>query len=389
MPGPALPLLDAHRHSLETCVYCPKLCRTACPVSNAEASETVTPWGKMSTAYFSGRGDLPLDANYASTAWACSGCFACRSFCEHQNPVATVLMDARAEAYARGVAPEQARKAVANWHARAPEITNSVNVVATQTDTDRAPETSVALLIGCGYARRFPDVALDAARTTMAFVGSKTRPVRACCGLPLLHAGDHDGFVRAARRFAAEVSRAPSLVVVDPGCARTLLQEYPRVGVALPPVNVWIDLAARERMRLRPLEADELTGERATEPAPSSPPSNRAARVRFHDPCQLGRGLGKFDEPRSVLERVAGNIAGFTRDRDAGECSGGGGLLPVTRPETSLAIAQERIAEHKRLGGGVLITHCASSLHRFRSAGTPAVDLITLVARALSPRNSA
>src|SRR5690606_21614357 len=50
-----LPLLAAHDEALQKCVYCPKLCRTACPVSNVEATETVTPWGKMSLAYFAAR----------------------------------------------------------------------------------------------------------------------------------------------------------------------------------------------------------------------------------------------------------------------------------------------------------------------------------------------
>ena len=41
-----------HGRNARACVFCPKLCRSACPVSNAEPRETVTPWGKMSMAYF-------------------------------------------------------------------------------------------------------------------------------------------------------------------------------------------------------------------------------------------------------------------------------------------------------------------------------------------------
>lgn len=373
MPGVALPLLETNRRSLETCVFCPKLCRAACPVSNAEANETVTPWGKMSVAYFAARGDVPLDAAHAATAWACTGCLACREQCAHHNPVATVLGDARAEAFARGVAPAEARGVVERWHARAPEITRAVETIATQTDTDRAADTDVALLTGCGYARRFPDVARDAVRATMELTSARVRPVRACCGLPLLHAGDRVGFEAAARRFAAEVARAPRVVAVDPGCARALLEEYPRAGVRVPQVELFVDLAAAGRASLRPLGPEELGAE-------------GAAGVRWHDPCQLGRGLGRHDEPRAVLERIAPGVSGFQRERGEAECSGGGALLPVTRAATSREIAEARVAEHRRSGGGVLVTHCASSLHRFRTAGEPAVDLVTLVARALRAR---
>ena len=59
-----LPALAASQHALETCVFCPKLCRTTCAVSNAVPSETLTPWGKMSAAYFMARGDVDLDESF-------------------------------------------------------------------------------------------------------------------------------------------------------------------------------------------------------------------------------------------------------------------------------------------------------------------------------------
>ena len=87
-----------------------------------------------------------------------------------------------------------------------------------------------------------------------------------------------------------------------------------------------------------------------------------------------------------MLGRLAGRAPlEFQRTRAEGECSGGGGLLPATRPESAQAIAAARVAEHRALGGGVLVTGCAQSLHRFRRAGEPAEDLVSLVARALAP----
>ena len=67
----------------------------------------------------------------------------------------------------------------------------------------------------------------------------------------------------------------------------------------------------------------------------------------------------------------------------SGECSGAGWLLPATRPESSRAIADARIAAHRERGGGPLVTACASSIHRFRTRGEQAEDLVSLVARAL------
>src|SRR5688572_27451954 len=94
----ALPLLEARRKELETCVFCPKLCRASCPVSNAEPKETLIPWGKMSLAYFLANGSVPLATGVSEPSWACTGCLACqKTACEHHNPVAATLLDARSE----------------------------------------------------------------------------------------------------------------------------------------------------------------------------------------------------------------------------------------------------------------------------------------------------
>lgn len=380
-----LPLLEPHRASLEKCVYCPKLSRAACPVSSVEANETVTPWGKMSMAYFAGRGDVPIDAEHAAPAWACSGCFACRERCDHKNEVATVLTDARADLFAKGAAPEAAQEVVRRWPERARDLARAVadlegspaleGSVKQEGSARAAPVTHV--LIGCGYVRHSPDVARDALRAVAALVGGPVRPVRSCCGLPLLHAGDRTGFQAAARRLAAEVAGARRLVAVDPGCARALLVEYARVhvelrepdGSAMQAPELFVDLAFAARDRLKPAGHE----------------SDGPSRFRYHDPCQLGRGLGRYDEPRAVLSRALGIPPGeLPRNRAHAECSGAGGLLPATRPATSRTIADERIAEHRALGGGTLITGCGQSLHRFRTRGEAAEDLVSIVARALA-----
>ena len=365
-----LPLLEPHRAALETCVYCPKLSRAACPVSNAEASETVTPWGKMSMAYFAARGDVPVDVVHAAPAWACTSCYACREACDHKNEVAPALLDARAEMMRLGAAPYAARAVVARWperqeaHAAAVAEMESERAEAETDGAAKAGREPAAVLIGCGYVERSPEVAKDALRAAAFLLDRPVRPVRACCGLPLLYAGDRDGFADAVILLAREVASAPAFVAIDPGCARALLVEAPRVGVEVSRPEIFVDLAARSLERLRPIEG--------------------AGAVRYHDPCQLGRGLGRYEEPRAILARITGAAPErFLRERAQGECSGGGGLLPATRPESSRAIADARIAEHREQGGGTLVTACASSLQRFRSRGEAAEDLVSLVARAI------
>jgi Fe-S oxidoreductase len=359
-----LPLLEPHRDTLEKCVYCPKLSRAACPISNVEANESVTPWGKMSMAFFAARGDVPIDPVHADSAWACSACFACRERCDHKNDVAATLHAARAEYFAAGVAPNAAKAVAARFARRAEESAQRIEALEGATRVaDR--NARVVVLGGCGYARHAPDVFTDGLTATAAFAGAPVRALRSCCGLPQLHAGDRNGFIASAEQVVREIAEADRIIAVDPGCARALLVEYPRVGVTLRTPELFIDLAYASIDRLRT--------------------DKRAPDCRYHDPCQLGRGLGRYDEPRAVLARIVGKTpAEFQRRREYGECSGGGGMLPATRPTTSRAMADARIEEHRQRGG-VLVTHCASSLHRFRTRGERAEDLVSLVARALGP----
>jgi Fe-S oxidoreductase len=70
----------------------------------------------------------------------------------------------------------------------------------------------------------------------------------------------------------------------------------------------------------------------------------------------------------------------FDRRGRESACSGAGGLLPLSYPEVSERIADERLREHEALGGGVVVTACASSLRRFRSRGARTLDINGVIA---------
>jgi dimethylglycine catabolism B len=356
-----LPLLAAHDEALQKCVYCPKLSRAACPISNVEANEAVTPWGKMSLAYFAARGDVPHDRDHAATAWACSGCHACRERCEHKNEPARVLAEARAEHFAAGVAPRAAERVAEAFPDHARKTRQAVDAL----DPDALASARIAVLVGCSYARNLPAEANAIWSIAKRLAGGEVRAVRQCCGLPLYHAGDRAALHRAAHELRDEVADADLVIVGDPGCAHALSEAYATITVVPPRVQPLIDLVYA---RLDQIPAA----------------SHRRLRLRYHDPCKLGRGLGRYEEPRSILARLTGEPPGeLLRNREHAECSGAGALLPLTRPATSAAIADGRIAEHRASGAGVLVTACAESLRRFRSRGEPAVDLMTLVHEAL------
>jgi dimethylglycine catabolism B len=365
-PMHALPLLESRRTALENCVFCPKLCRSACPVSNAEPKETLTPWGKMSMTYFAARGDVPMEPSFAAPAWACTGCYGCRESCDHTNDVTGTLYDARTELVGSKVAPRAAALAIAGFGAHEAATRADVRALGEGAAGVRS-DSRTKLLIGCVYARKAKSEAKDAIRAAAGVSGSEVSLVEGCCGLPLLMAGDKEGFARKAASLAEETRGAEKIMVVDAGCAMTLRNHYASIGVRLDgEVELVVERAAHELVRL--------------EGAPGN-----GGNVRYHDPCQLGRGLGIYEAPRAVLTRILGRAPDeFDTRREKATCSGAGGLLPLTMPEVAKTIARTRVDEHEHSGGGRIVTACASSLRALRKNNpSPVDDIVTWIARAV------
>lgn len=358
-----LPTLEARRDSLEKCVFCPKLCRTACPVSNEAPRETLTPWGKMSMAYFSAHGDVEATASFAEPAWACTGCHACKSACDHGNDVAGTLLDARAALKKIDLLPTAAAKAIAAFDAH--EAATAAACKKLSHETSSRADSKTHLLVGCGYVRRAEASARDIVSAASRLTREPVGITPGCCGLPLLYAGDQAGFAAHAERFAGSIRNTERVIVADAGCAMALRKHYPAAGVTVrPKIELLIDVAARELTHLKTLGSNEI--------------------VRYHDPCQLSRGLGVTEAPRTVLSRILGHApAEFENSREHGGCAGSGGLLPLTMPAVSKGISRSRVEEHGRLGGGRIVTACASSLRAFRKAGVETDDIATWIARAL------
>lgn len=347
----SLSILNERRRELETCAFCPKLCRSACPVSEAEGVETLTPWGKMSGTHDVASGRVAASADHAALAWACSGCFACRERCEHRNPVVDTLYEARAEHVQAGLAPEGSERVRVGWDRRVDRVRERARELA-----ETGPMTAaVALVIGCEYLLRLPESALDAIRVTHRLFG-KPKLLEGCCGHGLDAAGDPAGARRLRRELAGQLGSGMRLLVADAGCAFSL-----RGLGATALADAAGQAAGRDGLVRAPVESGVL---------------------RYHDPCLLGRGLGVYDAPRRLVARAcAGGLSEFVHRRAGSRCSGGGGLLPVTRPTAAAAIAKSRTAEHERLGGGTIVTGCAAGTRRLQASGANVVDFFTLARR--------
>jgi len=231
---------------------------------------------------------------------------------------------------------------------------------------------TAAFLPGCTAVRFETGDVADTARAVarLSPSGGCTLVADTCCGSPLLEAGDREGFLKHARRFATDLGGFETIVTADAGCAHTLRVMYERLEVAAPRwkrVEHVAELAARNAHLLK------RDGE--------------AGEVIVHDACKLGRGLGVYDAPRAALTAITGRApTELPGHREHGVCSGGGGLVPATMPETAQGIARELADLVREAAGGreaTVITSCATSRRALRAQGIAADDLAVWIARAV------
>ena len=92
-------------------------------------------------------------------------------------------------------------------------------------------------------------------------------------------------------------------------------------------------------------------------------------RVSYHDPCDLGRHAGIYDEPREIIRKIATNFIEPQRTRENAMCCGAGGGFRGASPKESVKIARNRLTQIvEETGAEVLLTECPSCLHNFRNA---------------------
>lgn len=355
--------VDQHRQAYAYCAYCPKMCRFACPVSESTHSETTSTWGKMQQAYLATTKDRPLGEGGSKALYACTGCMRCRTHCKHENEVGWALFDARELAIRQGHAPRGARTTIDTFLQHGNPFGQDL---ARWVDHYRADgPVRYPLFPGCAALvknSRAVEDAIAVGRALAAPVGVCKAASR-CCGYPLHAAGDQRAFADHAREVARALAPYPELVVLDPGCAYTFRVIYPRAGIHLPNRLLTFTEVLAERLGHAP-KLEKLPG-----------------AVSYHDACHLGRGLSEYEPPRQLLAAAVSEVREAPEAKEEASCSGGGGLLPRTMPETSVDVARRCAERHQDSADRPIVTACPTARRMLERSGHRAEDLVSVLRR--------
>jgi Fe-S oxidoreductase len=347
---------------LDLCAFCPDLCLDVCPVGRATGNTAFSPWHKMSLLRALEKGLVPADDAVVGALHECVGCLACSELCEHSQPVAETLFEARRRyPWPADFAPAPAAPDLAAIAARVvpPHV--------------REDDALAMLLPGSEVLLSRPGAVADAFRVLSALGADGVAFTTASLlddGSAARAAGDVSGGLRAAVTLAQNASRYKRVIVLGAHALHTLTAWLPTQGRGA--TTAVVSLADEVAMRL--------------ERWPSAlAPDTR--RVAVHDACLLARtSRGSGEALRRVVAHVAGRppleLAHTGRNT---WCCGRGAIYHAVRPTHAEAIARLAVDEARAAGAELLVCGCPASATAFEQAGFPAVDLAGYLASRLPP----
>ena len=159
-----------------------------------------------------------------------------------------------------------------------------------------------------------------------------------CCGRPLKLAGETDS-AHKMMKYNADLFRKhgiTTLVTSCPICLKVFREDYDLPGVEVLHHSEYI---------LRLIRAGRLTPEHGT------------TRFTYHDPCELGRGSGIYDEPRAVIEAV-GELLEPASARENALCCGSSVANTAISDGQQVQIARAVAGELEATGAEVIVTAC-------------------------------
>ncbi len=353
---------------VSACVQC-GYCMNYCPTRQQWLSST--PRGRilMTKEVLRNRSlnRSKVTPEYVNSIYECSVCGRCKVDCGVDIRSTQMWFDLRSELFENGFELESLKPLTG-------DIVKTHNLVARpnaqRTDWARRlklpldldkKKARVIYFVGCvtafypmvqDIARSFVRI-LDAAGVDFTILGGEEW----CCGYPLLAAGHREDFEASMRHNTGRIKEtgAEAIVVTCPGCYQMWHGEYYRLSGRKPPFEIIhstqfiAGLIEKGEIKLNQMDA----------------------KLTYHDPCDLGRNSGVFDEPRRIISQVAGaNFVELPDNREYCNCCGSGGNLLASKQELSLEIARRKVNEIVGVGAQTLVTACPSCVRAITMAKT-------------------
>jgi heterodisulfide reductase subunit D len=163
-----------------------------------------------------------------------------------------------------------------------------------------------------------------------------------CCGFPLIVGGASQDWQWLRARNVEQIKKmqAKKMLFNCASCYHTYTHEYKEL---LPEVEMFHSIEYLHHLVTKgKLKFKEFK-----------------AKVTYHDPCDLGRGCGIFEQPREVIQAIPGiEFVEMPKNRKLGTCCGGGGDMEMVNADLVNEVAATLVGEIEKTGADIVISGC-------------------------------
>ena len=368
--------------------YDPWGTKRVCPIREHTAGfEHYASRGRNQIARGVLEGTIEITPELAEIAYTCLLCGNCRQACgaldmlNEMKPLIVqphIMKALRADLFASGVELPEAVNMFSNAIERAQNIFGAPAEERNDWITDDIKLDQTANTIyypGCLSTYREQDIAqavakiLNILEIPFYVLGENEQ----CCGNPMLMVGNLF-LARELMRHNCELMKGKKVIASCAGCYRTFIQDYPK----LLGDECTVDATHIVKVLAKNIEQGKVKFTKEVK-----------KKVVYHDPCELGRDMQVYDEPRKILEAIPGlEIVEFESNREKTWCCGGGGALKGVNYNLAIEIAGDKVKQANDVGAEVIISACPSCKTNItdgiRAAGSDLkmMDLMELVIEA-------
>ena len=338
------PLLEKFRDQIQRCSRC-GFCQAHCPVFGASLRPALNARGKMLLLKDVLEDRLGLGEELVESLFQCTTCASCAVNCPSGVDVPAIIKAARKEMVGLGTCHPA-------FMAMNQVLDEYDNIYAENDPGDfeapRNQKAEVVYFMGCVGQYREEDATEAALEVLDHLEVDYTLIDEVCCSGVLEDVGFAIKPALAEKNLELILATgAKTLVTGCPYCFRTF--NHKELYAPLKEAGV-------EILHLSQFLAGQDLGVHTNQV------------VTYHDPCDLGRHTGIYDEPRQTIKALAPNFVELPHHHADALCCGAGGGVRGAFAKNSLDMARRRLAEVDQVGAEVVLTECNSCVHNLTNA---------------------
>jgi Fe-S oxidoreductase len=335
---------EKFRDQILKCSRC-GFCQAACPIYGATQRPSLNARGKMLLLKEVMEDKIALDDQLIETLFQCTTCASCFQNCPSGVDVPNIIKEVRKEMVHIGSC-HPAFKGMNDV------LKKSTNIYMEDEPEDfereRNKQAEYVYFIGCVGSYRLDEPTMAALDLLDDLKVDFTLIDEVCCSGVLEDVGFKINEDLAAKNIELiKATNAKTVITGCPYCFRTFKNKAPYKPLEEAGIKV-VHIA----QFLNHFDFDFTTDKIVT----------------YHDPCDLGRHCGIYEEPRTTIRKIAPNFVEMPHHHADSLCCGAGGGVRGAYAKNSIAMARRRLKEVEEVEADIVLTDCNSCVHNMSNA---------------------